>query len=108
MNMQEDLSELMRVGRLEDAERGRLGLLNNSGEQEQGNSIKVELLQRTEPNSTLVTGSRTVLATGTITKKTVTAKVDMEDDEVMFEMEKGPRMRPSQKPAPKPKYPAGG
>jgi hypothetical protein len=41
MNMQEDLSELMRVGRLEGAERRRLGLLNNSGEQ--GTIIKVEL-----------------------------------------------------------------
>jgi hypothetical protein len=102
--MQEDLSELMRVGRLEGAERRRLGLLNNSGVQGQGTSIKVELSQGTEPNSTLVTGSRTVSATGTITKKTVTAEVNMEDDEVMFEMEKGPRMRPSQKPAPKPKY----
>jgi hypothetical protein len=102
MNMQEDLSELTRVGRLEGAERRRLGLLNNSGEQE--TSIKGELSQGTEPNSTLVTGSRTVSATGTIAKKTVTEEVDMEDDEVMFEMEKGPRMRPSKKPAPKPKY----
>jgi hypothetical protein len=100
--MQDDLSELMRVGRLEGAERRRLGLLNNSGEQ--GTSIKVELSQGTELNSTLVTGLRTVSATGTITKKTVTAEVDMDDDKVMFEMEKGPRMRPSQKPAPKPKY----
>jgi hypothetical protein len=62
----------------------------------------VELSQGTERNSTLVTGSRTVSATGTITKKTVTEKVD---DEVMFEMEKGPRVRlPSQTPAEKPKY----
>jgi hypothetical protein len=99
--MQEDLSELMRVGRLEGAERRRLGLLNNSGEQ--GTSIKVELSQGTEPNSTLVTGLRTVLATGTITKKTVTAEGDMEDEEVIFDMEKGPRMRPPP-PAPKPKY----
>jgi hypothetical protein len=69
MNMQEPFSELMRVGRLEGAERRCLDLLNNSGEQ--GNSIKVELSQGTERNSTLVTGSRTVSATGTITKKTV-------------------------------------
>jgi hypothetical protein len=34
---------------------------------------------------------------GTITKETVTAEVDIDDDEVMFEMEKGPRMRQSQK-----------
>jgi hypothetical protein len=101
MNMQEDLSELMRVGRLEGPERRRLGLLNNSGEQ--GTSIKVELSQGTERNLTLVTGSRTVLATGTVTEKTVTAEVDMEDEEVIFEMEKGPRMRPPP-PAPKPKY----
>jgi hypothetical protein len=101
MNMQEDLSELMRVGRLEGAERRRLGLLNNYGEQ--GTSIKVELSQGTELNSTLVTGLRTVLAMGTVTKKTVTAEVDMEDEVVIFKMEKGPRMRlpPS---TPKPKY----
>jgi hypothetical protein len=91
LNMQEDLSELMRVGRLEGAERRRLGLLNNTGEQ--GTSIKVELSQRTEPNSTLLTSSRTI-----------TAEVDIDDDEVMFEMEKGPRMRPLQKPATKLKY----
>jgi hypothetical protein len=100
MNMHEDLLELMRVGRLKGAERRRLGLLNNSGEQ--GTSIKGELSQETEPNSTL--GSRTVSATGTITKKIVMEEVDMDNNEVMFEMEKGPRMRPSQKPAPKPKY----
>jgi hypothetical protein len=35
MNMQEDLSELMRVGRMEGAERRRLGLLNNSGDQKE-------------------------------------------------------------------------
>jgi hypothetical protein len=92
----------MRVGRLEGAERRRLDLLNNSGEQ--GTSIKVELLQGTEQNSISVTGSRTVSATGTITKETVTAEVNIDNDEVMFEMEKGPRMRPSQKPATKPKY----
>jgi hypothetical protein len=46
---------------------------------------------------------RTVLATGTVTEKTVTAEVVMEDEEVIFEMEKGPRMRPPP-PAPKPKY----
>jgi hypothetical protein len=101
MNMQEDLSELMRVGRLEGAERRRLGLLHNSGEQ--GSSIKVELSQGTELNSTLGTGSRTVSATGTVTKETVTANVDMEDEEVIFEMEKGPRMRPPP-PTLKPKY----
>jgi hypothetical protein len=101
MNMQEPFSELMRVGRLEGAERRRLDLFNNSGEQ--GNSIKDELSQGTERNSTLVTGSRTVSATGTITKKTVTEAVDKEDNKVMFEMEKGPRMRlPSQTPAEKP------
>jgi hypothetical protein len=41
MNMQEPFSELMRVGRLEGAERRRIDLLDNSGEQ--GNSINVEL-----------------------------------------------------------------
>jgi hypothetical protein len=101
MNMQEDLSELMRSGRLEGAERRRLGLLNNSGKQ--GSSIKVELSQGRELNSTLVTGSRTVSAKGTVTKETVTANVDMEDEEVIFEMEKGTRMRPPP-PTPKPKY----
>jgi hypothetical protein len=96
MNMQEDLSELMRVGRLEGAERRHLGLLNNSGEQ--GSSIKVELSQGTELNSILATGLRTVSAKGT-----VTANVDIEDEEVIFEMEKGPRRRPPP-PPPQPKY----
>jgi hypothetical protein len=36
-------------------------------------------------------------------ENTVTAEVDMEDEEVIFEMEKGPRMR-LPPPAPKPKY----
>jgi hypothetical protein len=63
----------------------------------------VELSQGTELNSTLVTGSRTVLAKGTVTKETVTANVDMEDEEVIFEMEKGTRMRPPP-PTTKPKY----
>jgi hypothetical protein len=102
MNMQEDLSELMRVGRLEGAERRPLGLLNNSGEQ--GSSIKMELSQGTERDLILATGSRTVPAKGTVTTKgTVTANVDMEDEEVIFEMEKGPRMRPPP-PPPQPKY----
>jgi hypothetical protein len=35
MNMQEDLSELMRVVKMEGAERRRLGLLNNSGKRKQ-------------------------------------------------------------------------
>jgi hypothetical protein len=96
MNMQEDLGELMRVGRLEGAERRRLGLLNNSGNQ--GKSRKVESSQGTKWNSILGTGSRTVLAKGTIT-----ATADMEDDEVIFKMEKGPRMRPPA-PPPQPKY----
>jgi hypothetical protein len=98
MSMQEPFSELMRVGRLEGAERRRLDRLNNSGEE--GNSIKVELSHGTEPNSTSATGLKTVSATGTIT-----VEVEEEDDEVMFEMEKGPRVRlPSQTPAAKPKY----
>jgi hypothetical protein len=84
------------VGGLEGAERRRLGLLKNSGVQ--GSSIKVELSQGTELNSFLATGWRTVLAKGT-----VTANVDMEDEEVIFEMEKGPRMRPPP-PPPQPKY----
>jgi hypothetical protein len=76
----------------------------NEGGQTGGRG-KEKLSQGMERNSTLVTGSRTVSATGTITKKTVTEEVDEEDDEVMFEMEKGPRMRlPSQTPATKPKY----
>jgi hypothetical protein len=73
---------LMRVGRMEGAERRRLGLLNNSGEQ--GSSIKVELSQGTERNLILATGSRTVSAKGT-----VTANADTEDKEVIFEMERG-------------------
>jgi hypothetical protein len=51
-----------------------------------------------ERNSILGTGLRTVSAKGTIT-----ATADMEDDEVIFEMEKGLRMRlPA--PPPQPKY----
>jgi hypothetical protein len=52
MNMQEDLSELMMVGKMDGPERRRIDLLNNSGEQ--GNSIKVKMSQGTERNSTLV------------------------------------------------------
>jgi hypothetical protein len=63
----------------------------------------MELSQGTELNSILATGSRTVSAKGTVTKETVTANVDMEDEEVIFEMEKGPRMRPPP-PPPQPKY----
>jgi hypothetical protein len=80
----------MRVGRVEGAERRRLKHLRNSGEE--GNSIKEELLHRTERNSTSDTGSRTVSKKGTIT-----VEFKEEDDEVMIEMEKGPRERlPSQ------------
>jgi hypothetical protein len=90
MSMQEPFSELLRVGRLEGAERRRLYHLRNSGDE--GNSIKEELLQRTERNSTSDTGSRTVSKKGTIT-----VEFEEEDDEVMIEMEKGPRERlPSQ------------
>jgi hypothetical protein len=86
MNMQGDLGELMKVGRREGAERMRLGLLNNFGDQ--GESMKGELSHGTERNSTLNTGLRTVTETA-----------DMEDNEVIFEMEKGPRRIP-----PPPKY----
>jgi hypothetical protein len=80
----------MRVGRVEGAERRRLKHLRNSGEE--GNSIKEELLHRTERNSTSDTGSRTDSKKGTIT-----VEFKEEDDEVMIEMEKGPRERlPSQ------------
>jgi hypothetical protein len=90
MSMQEPFSELMRVGRLEGAERRRLDHLHNSGEE--GNSIKAELSHRTERNSTSDTGSRTVSEKGTIM-----VEFEEEDDEVMIEMEKGPRERlPSQ------------
>jgi hypothetical protein len=58
----------------------------------------VESSQGTERNLILGTGLRTVSAKGT-----VTANADMEDEEVIFEMEKGPRMRP-QPPPPQPKY----
>jgi hypothetical protein len=90
MNMQEDLGELMKVGRREGAERRRLGLLNNSGGQ--GESMKGESSQGTEHNSTLNTGLRTVTETA-----------DMEDDEVIFEMEKGPRRNPPP-PPPQPRF----
>jgi hypothetical protein len=81
MNMKEDLGEMMKVGRREGAERRRLGLLNNFGDQ--GESMKGELSQGTERNLTLNTGLRTITETE-----------DMEDDEVIFEMEKGPRRIP--------------
>jgi hypothetical protein len=77
MSMQEPFSELMRVGRLEGAERRRLDCINNSGEE--GNSIKVKLSHGTEQNSTSDTGSRTVSTTGTIR-----VEVEEEDDEVIF------------------------
>jgi hypothetical protein len=93
MSMQEPFSELMRVGRMEGAERRRLDILHSSGEK--GNSIKVELSHGTARNSTSDTGLRTVSKKGTIT-----VEVEEEDDKVMFEMEKGPRERlPSQTPA---------
>jgi hypothetical protein len=60
--------------------------------------MKVEAPQETEHNSILGTGSRTVSAKGT-----VMATADMEDDEVIFEIEKGPGMRPPA-PPPQPKY----
>jgi hypothetical protein len=86
MSMQEPFSELMRVGRLEGAERRRLDHLHSSGEEEK--SIKAELSHRTERNLTSDTGSRTVSKKGTIT-----VEFEEEDDEVMFKMEKGPRER---------------
>jgi hypothetical protein len=79
--MQGDLGELMKVARREGAERRRLGLLNNFGDQ--GESMKGELSQGTERNLTLNTGLRT---------STETAD-DMEDDEVIFEREKGPKRK---------------
>jgi predicted acyltransferase (DUF342 family) len=58
MSMQEPFSELMRVGRMEGAERRLCNHLRNSGEE--GNSIEEELSQRTERSTTSDTGSRTV------------------------------------------------
>jgi hypothetical protein len=79
----------MKEGRREGAnERRRLGLLNSFGNQ--GESTKGKLSQRTERNSTLDTGLRT---------STETAD-DMEEDEVIFEREKGPKG----KPPPPPQY----
>jgi hypothetical protein len=90
MSMQEPFSELMRVGRMEGAERRLCDHLRNSGEE--GNSIKEELSKRTERSTTSDTGSRTVS-----TKGRVTVEFEEEDDEVMIEMERGPRDRlPSQ------------
>jgi hypothetical protein len=79
MSMQEPFSELMRVGRLEGAERRPRDHLRNSGEE--GNSIKEELSQRTERSLTSDTGSRTVS-----TKGRVTVEFEEEDDEVMIEI----------------------
>jgi hypothetical protein len=90
MNMQEPFSELMRVGRIEGAERRLRNHLRNSGEE--GNGIKEELSQRTERSTTSDTGSRTIS-----TKGRVTVEFEEEDDEVMIEMERGPRdRRPSE------------
>jgi hypothetical protein len=86
MNMQEPFSELMRVGRIECAERRLRNHLRNSGEE--GNGIKEELSQRTERSTTSDTGSRTIS-----TKGRVTVEFKEEDDEVMIEMERGPRDR---------------
>jgi hypothetical protein len=83
MNMQGDLGELMKEGRRKGAnKRRRLGLLDSFGNQ--GKSTKGKLSQRTERNSNLDTGLRT---------STETAD-DMEDDEVIFEREKGPKRKP--------------
>jgi hypothetical protein len=90
MSMQEPFSELMRVGRMEGAERRLRDHLRDSGEE--GKSIKEELSQRTERSTTSDTGSRTVS-----TKGRVTVEFKEEDDKVMIEIERGPRDRlPSQ------------
>jgi hypothetical protein len=82
MNMQGDLVELMKVGRMGGEEMRRLSLLNSFGDQ--GESTKGKLSRRTERNSTLDTGLRT---------STETAD-NMEEDEVIFEREKGPKRKP--------------
>jgi chromatin segregation and condensation protein Rec8/ScpA/Scc1 (kleisin family) len=86
MNMQEPFSELMRVGRIEGAERRLRNHLRNSGEE--GRSIKEELSPRTERSTASDTGSRTVATMGK-----VTVDFEEEDDELMIEMEKAPTDR---------------
>jgi hypothetical protein len=82
MNMQGDLVELMKEGRREcPNERRRLALLNSFGNQ--GESTKGKLSQRTERNSTLDTGLRTITETAD----------DIEDDEVNFKRQKGPKRK---------------
>jgi hypothetical protein len=89
MNMQGDLGEMMKEGKREGANKRRLlGLLSSFGNQ--GASPEAKLSRRTERNLTLNTGLRT---------STETAD-DMEDDEVIFEREKGPK----RKPPPPPQY----
>jgi hypothetical protein len=70
---------LMRVGRMEGAERRRLGLLNNSGKQ--GSSIKVELSQGTERNS--------ILAKDEAATTPATAKVSQQVDEKAADSDHG-------------------
>jgi hypothetical protein len=100
MNMQEDLSELMRArkgGRGKKAPRPPQQFWR-TGKQHQGGVVsrdgtQFDLSYRFEDS----------LGDGDSHKGTVTANVDMEDEEVIFEMEKGPRMR-QPPPTPKPKY----
>jgi hypothetical protein len=82
MNMQLDIGELLEEGRKEgDNERRRLGLTSRFGHQ--GASPKAKLSQKTEGSSTSSTGLRT---------RTETMD-NMEDKEVIFEMEKGPKQQ---------------
>jgi hypothetical protein len=82
MNMQLDIGELLEEGRKEgNNERRRLGLTSRFGHQ--GASPKAKLSQKTEGSTTSSTGLRT---------RTETVD-NMEDEEVIFEMEKGPKQQ---------------
>jgi hypothetical protein len=74
MNMQLDIGELLEEGRKEG---------NNERFGHQGASPKAKLSQKTEGSTTSSTGLRT---------RTETVD-NMEDEEVIFEMEKGPKQQ---------------
>jgi hypothetical protein len=83
MNMQSDIGELVRGGKEFNNERRHLGLPSRFGCQGARESLNAKLSQKTEGSSTSSTGLRTRPET-----------VDnMEDEEVIFEMEKGPKQQ---------------
>jgi hypothetical protein len=83
MNMQSNIGELVRGGKEFDNKRRRLGLPSRFGRQGARESLDAKLSQKTEGSSISGTGLRTRPET-----------VDnMEDKEVIFKMEKGPKQQ---------------